>query len=140
VQWYANVPAVWNVNEKRPPGVTVPELQAFPSDVDVCVIASLFIHVTVSPTDTFTMSGAYARSPSDSAPAGIETDVEPLGVGVGTADGDEVELPHAAAKTTAATTTARRTDDITFSTWIDRRRQSRSVRRRWPRYRFMFDC
>jgi hypothetical protein len=51
------VPAVWNVKEKRPPGATTPEFQPFPFDVEVWATESLFIHVTVSPTDMFTASG-----------------------------------------------------------------------------------
>ena len=56
-QWYGNDPAVWNENENRPPGPTMPEFQPVASDVDVWETESLLIHVTVVPTATFNSSG-----------------------------------------------------------------------------------
>jgi hypothetical protein len=58
VQWYGNVPAVWNANENCPPGATVPEFHPLTSDVDVWEIESVFVHVTVVPTVTLRSSGA----------------------------------------------------------------------------------
>jgi hypothetical protein len=88
VQWYGNVPAVWNANENCPPGATVPELHAGTSDVEVWGTESVFIHVTVVPTATFRSPGVKALFPNEEAPTGITTDDEgPPGVGVG--DGGE---------------------------------------------------
>jgi hypothetical protein len=103
-QWYEYVPSVWNVNEKWPPGGTVPEFQPFISDVDVCATESLLVHVTVVPAATLKSSGANARLPSTSAPVGMVTAAEaPPADGGGDGDGDgdgdagddEYELPHA---------------------------------------------
>ena len=62
----------------------------------MCVTESLFIHVTVVPTETSSSSGANALFPKDSAPTGIVTEdvgptVEGDGVdeGEGAVDGDE---------------------------------------------------
>jgi hypothetical protein len=54
---------------------------------------SVFIHVTVAPTATFSSPGTKALFPSDSAPTGIVTDDDDTaggGVtgGVGDGDGD----------------------------------------------------
>ena len=67
-----------------------------PSDVDVCAVASVFVHVTVDPAATLSASGEYARFPSVSAPVTIATDeATPPGVGVGAGEGavegDEAE-------------------------------------------------
>ena len=74
---------------------------------------SVFIHVTVVPTATFSSSGMKALLPSDSAPAGIATDDDgPPGVGVGDGVGDgetgvDEELPpQAIANIRIADTTA----------------------------------
>jgi hypothetical protein len=78
------VPAVWNANENRAPGATIPESHPVAFDVDVWETESVFVHVTVVPTPTFRSSGMKALLPSDSAPAGIVTvDDGPAGVGVG---------------------------------------------------------
>jgi hypothetical protein len=50
-QWYGNVPRAENVVLNDPPGAIVPELQAPPSAVDVWLMVSLFVHVTVPPTE-----------------------------------------------------------------------------------------
>jgi hypothetical protein len=87
-QWYANVPAVWNANENRPPGATVPESHPAAFDVDVWLIESVFVHVTVVPTATSSSSGLKALFPRISAPAGIATEADaPVGFGVGVGDG-----------------------------------------------------
>jgi hypothetical protein len=57
VQWYGNVPAVWNANENWPPGATIPEFHPVAFDVEVWEMESVFIHVTVVPTATFSSSG-----------------------------------------------------------------------------------
>jgi hypothetical protein len=57
VQWYGNVPAVWNAKENWPPGATIPEFHPAAFDVEVWEMESVFIHVTVVPTATFSSSG-----------------------------------------------------------------------------------
>jgi hypothetical protein len=91
-QWYENVPAFWKAKENFAPGATIPEFQPAASDVDVWDVVSVFVHVTVVPTDTSSASGVYALFPRTSAPLGIETaaDAPPgagAGVGVGVGDG-----------------------------------------------------
>ena len=80
----------WNVNEKRPPGATVPEFHVAPSEVDVCETESVLVQVTVVPAATSATSGLKALVVSALAPIGTETDdegpdgagtVEGLGVG-----------------------------------------------------------
>jgi hypothetical protein len=89
VQWYGNVPAVWKANENWLPGATTPEFQPGASDVDVCEVESLFVHVTVVPTVILSSPGANARFPSAEAPTGIATDDDgPPGAGVGAGVGD----------------------------------------------------
>ena len=56
-QWYENVPAFWNATENCPFGATIPESHPGASDVEVCATESVFIHVTVAPTATFTSLG-----------------------------------------------------------------------------------
>jgi hypothetical protein len=106
LQWYVNVPAVWNVMEKLPPGAIAPELHALVSEVDVCVIVSLFTQLTLPPRVTLIGFGAYAFVVSVREPDTIDT-VEPDGdgdgdgVGVGVGDGlvgDEL-WPHPAMAT-----------------------------------------
>ena len=96
MQWYGNVPAVWNANENCPPGETTPEFHPVASDVEVWGMESVFIHVTVVPTAMFRSSGTKARFPSDAAPTGITTDDDGTpgagvgdGIGDGAVEGDE---------------------------------------------------
>src|SRR5512138_3027085 len=60
----------------------LPELNAPPSAEDVCVVLSLFTHVTVSPRDTVIGFGLYAVVDRVLAPATMVTP-EPAGAGVG---------------------------------------------------------
>jgi hypothetical protein len=124
VQWYEYEPGVANVNEKCPPGATIPESQPLVSDVDVCATESLLVHVTVVPVAIARSSGAKARLPSACAPDGIVTEVGgPPGAGAGDGDGvgdgdagdDEYELPHAMDIARALTTTASRIVSIRTS-------------------------
>jgi len=84
---------VGNVRLKVAPGAIVAESNAPPFAVDVCAVLSLFIHVTVPPTDTVTGFGEYAVVVRLDEPLTIETRV-PVGVGVGV-DGEFEEPPHA---------------------------------------------
>ena len=59
-QWYGNVPAVCSATLNRPPGATLPEFHPWMSDVEVCATESVFVHVTVVPTVTFSSSGTKA--------------------------------------------------------------------------------
>jgi hypothetical protein len=68
----------------------VMELKVPPSAVDVCAIESVFVHVTVVPTATFSGFGTKALAPKVRAPMGIDTAADDpdgvgdgLGVGVG---------------------------------------------------------
>ena len=97
-------------------------MNPFTSDVDVWAIESVFVHVTVAPTATFTSSGVYALFASDAAPAGIATDDDGppvVGVGDGTGDGevegDDELPPQAIASSKKADTTERRNDNIRSS-------------------------
>ena len=68
-------------------------------------MASLFVHLTVVPTDTVMESGTYAAVVWADAPRGIDTvvgDVPPgVGVGVGVVDiGEEEPPPQPASATT----------------------------------------
>jgi hypothetical protein len=68
------------------------------------------VQVTVVPTATSRSSGAYARLPSDSAPAGIATDDDDVpgeGGGVGDGDVDDALLPQALDSSEMAKTAAR---------------------------------
>jgi hypothetical protein len=65
------------------------------SDVEVCATESVFVHVTVVPTVTFSSSGTKARLPRVEAPTGIETEETGAsgggagaGAGVGAGAGD----------------------------------------------------
>jgi hypothetical protein len=58
VQWYGNVPLVWNVKLKVPPAAIVPESKAPASLVEVCAVESVFVHVTAVPTATVIGFGA----------------------------------------------------------------------------------
>jgi hypothetical protein len=73
-QWYGNVPAVCSATLNRPPGATLPEFHPWMSDVEVCATESVFVHVTVVPTVTFSSSGTKARLPRVEAPTGMETE------------------------------------------------------------------
>jgi hypothetical protein len=91
VQWYGNVPAVWNANENCLPGASVPEFHPSASDVDVCDTESVFIQVTVVPAVISRSPGTKARFPSASAPTGITIDVDGTsgaGAGDGVGDGE----------------------------------------------------
>ena len=73
----------------------LPEFHAPPSAVDVCVVVSLFVQVTVPPTATEIGFGANAVVVRRLAPRGIETaapgdgvgDGDGVGAGVGLGDG-----------------------------------------------------
>jgi hypothetical protein len=85
-------------------------------------VESVFVHVTVVPTATFSSAGMKALFPSDSAPTGIATDADitpgvgagdGAGEGVGDGEGDGEELPpQAIATIKIADTRARRNDNI----------------------------
>jgi hypothetical protein len=99
----------------------IPEFHPAASDVEVCDVESVFLHVTVVPTATFNSPGEKARFPSDSAPTGIVTDAEgPSGAGAGAGgDGDGAgdgaegeESPHAVANTSINETRTRRDGNI----------------------------
>jgi hypothetical protein len=118
------VPVVGSITENCPPGATIPEFHPLPSDVEVCAIESVFIHVTVSPAETVSSSGVKALLPRTSAPAGITTDDEgPADVGGGVGDGEvgdgavdeESLLPHPIANIVMADTTERRNDNMRAS-------------------------
>jgi hypothetical protein len=67
----------------------IPEFHPVAFDVEVCEVESVFLHVTVVPTDTFNSAGENALFPSDSAPTGMVTDEDgPPGAGVGDGVGD----------------------------------------------------
>jgi len=69
----------------------MPESQPFESDVDVCGIESVFVHVTVVPAGTVSASGMKADGPNVDAPVGIDTKYgAPPGAGVGDGIGDVV--------------------------------------------------
>ena len=87
------VPADWNVNGKLAPGARMLEFQPFPSDVDVCTMLSLFVHVTVVPVATVIGFGLNAFDPIDAAPITMDTLCAPpegVGVGLGVGLGDGV--------------------------------------------------
>lgn len=94
-----NVPAVENVRLNVPPGTIDPEFHAPLSDVDVCVVLSLLVHVTVPPTARLTGFGANAVDVIVDPPNTIETGVPgPEGVGEGEVSGAELlESPQPAA-------------------------------------------
>jgi hypothetical protein len=88
------VPVFWKVNEKRPPGATVPEFHVFPSAVDVCGTESVLVQVTVVPAATSATSGLKALVVNVLAPIGTETDDEGpdgAGAGVGAGVGEVVD-------------------------------------------------
>jgi hypothetical protein len=117
VQWYVNVPAVLKVWLKLAPGAMLPELQdvAIPaSDVDVCVVVSLFVHVTVIPWVIVIGLGLYAVVVLVDAPDTIET-VEPDGV-VGVVGVVGVELLAHAPIANAATSATGRMNRLNIAT------------------------
>lgn len=57
-QWYLNVPGELNVVVNVPPGGIDPEFHAPLSELDVCDVESLFVHVTDEPTETLSGFGA----------------------------------------------------------------------------------
>jgi hypothetical protein len=80
----------------------LPESHVLPSPVDVCVVVSLFVQVTVPPTATVTGFGAKAVVVNVSAPRTIDADTPWLpgegvsdgvgaGVGAGAGVGDGVD-------------------------------------------------
>jgi hypothetical protein len=97
------LPADWNVLLNPWPGLMMPEFHSPLSEVDVCAMVSLLVHVTVVPTLTVIGLGLYAVVVIDCAPATIDTpdpegDGEGEGVGVGVGDdGDDEPLLQAAA-------------------------------------------
>jgi hypothetical protein len=80
MQWYSIVPALSNTCLKISSGLSNPEsnpfvgtfVDGFPS-VTVCVVKSLFVQITVSPTLILTGFGWYALSSSPAASVTIET-------------------------------------------------------------------
>jgi hypothetical protein len=82
-----NVPAVENVWLNFPPGAIVPELNDPLSPVAVCAVESLFVQVTVPPTEMETGFGEYAVVVKLDEPLTIET-----GVPVVPFDGEDGEL------------------------------------------------
>jgi hypothetical protein len=70
------------------PGAIAPVPKLPLRAVESCVVVSLFVHVTVVPTDTLTGFGAYAVVDNTLAPLTIDTlAVEPVGAGVGAGAG-----------------------------------------------------
>ena len=106
------------MNENCRPGVSVPDSHRATSDVDVCEVESVFIHVTVEPGEISRSSGMNARLRSVSAPTGIRTDDDgPGGVGVGAGagvgEGDGVaEAPQAVANARVVIASTRRSELI----------------------------
>jgi hypothetical protein len=77
---------------KVAPGAIAPEFHWPAFATDVCVVESLFFHVTVLPTETVIGLGLYAVVVIVCAPGTIET-FEPEPLGVGAAGEDELEQP-----------------------------------------------
>jgi hypothetical protein len=78
--------------ENCPPGAMLPEFHPLPSDVEVCVMESVFVQVTVVPAATSSWSGLNARFPKVNAPLGMVMGVDdPVVTGTGVGDGDGVE-------------------------------------------------
>src|SRR5215470_19837810 len=87
VHLYVNVPAVENVWLNFPPGAMFPELNDPLSPVAVWAVESLFVQVTVPPTEIETGFGEYAVVVKLDEPLTMET-----GVPVAPFDGDDGEL------------------------------------------------
>src|SRR5512138_2953205 len=78
-----------------------------PAPVAVCEIESAFFQATFWPTFTVAGFGLYDCAPAMPLIVIVTSAVDPgvaVGVGFGDVVGDEYELPHAAAATTAVTT------------------------------------
>jgi hypothetical protein len=75
VHLYVNVPAVENVLLKFAPGAIFPELNDPSSAVAVCAVESLFVQVTVPPTEIETGFGEYAVVVNVDEPFTMETGV-----------------------------------------------------------------
>ena len=90
------MPRDWNAKLNWPLGWITPESQAPPLAVDVWAVLSLFLHITVVPTEMFRGFGAYAVVVSVDAPLTMLALVlEPEGKGIGAGDGaGDVLLPH----------------------------------------------
>jgi hypothetical protein len=104
VQLYGKVPAAEKVMLNLPPGAIRPEFQAPPVAVEVCVMESLLVHVTVPPTGTAIGLGLKAVVVRTDAPGTIDAEtveLEDVGEGV---DGDD-EL-HATEKPSRSATGA----------------------------------
>ncbi len=119
-QWYRNVPAFANVVENCARGCNVPEFHPASFDVVVCAVESLFVQVTVVPTETSSSAGLNALFPRVDAPMGIVIGVAAGGagdgIGTGDGDGDGPEYPpHALASNVTANTKAKRDNNISPS-------------------------
>jgi len=105
------------------PGPTVPEFHPLASEVDVCGIESVFVHVTVEPAATVTGLGLNAFDPSVAAPVGIATivgDPDEGAVGDGaTGIGEELDEDplHAIANIEITATKPTRTENISSSVY-----------------------
>jgi len=110
------------VKENCPPGAIVPEFQPATSDVDVCEVRSVFVHVTAVPASTVRSDGENALLPRNSAPDGVvmDDDTPPATAG-GVTEGEvgagvgESPPPQAAADATRASMIAKRRDDMKSS-------------------------
>jgi hypothetical protein len=80
-------------------------------------VESLFVQVTVVPTETSSWAGLNALFPSVDAPMGIVIGVDPAGAGdgIGTGAGPEGPPPQAPASSVTASTKAQRDDNISPS-------------------------
>lgn len=78
----------------------------------MCVIVSLFIHVTVPPTATLTGFGAYAVVVNLDDPLTIDTFVPGVGIGEGAAGGIDDDDPHASVKARLHSTGTIRTGKV----------------------------
>jgi len=103
-----NVPAVENVCVKVRPGAIEPEFHEPP--VDVCVVLSLLVQVTLPPTATVTGLGEYAVVVMLDAPPTIDTGVPlpPPDGGFDGLDGVEYEDPQPEHMIRSAAASARR--------------------------------
>jgi hypothetical protein len=96
---YVKVPAVVNLNGNDWPGLRIPEFHIPPSATESCEIVSLFVQVTVVPTETTSGSVPNAVVVSVRAFVGIDTATDAPDVGDGVVEDGlgEEELLHAAA-------------------------------------------
>jgi hypothetical protein len=93
------------------PGAKLPLSNAPVSLVTVCVVVSLFVHVTVVPTGTLAGLGANAWFPSARAPTWIDTATPAGGVGVVGVVGVE-DPPHETANDRIAAESTNRDIDM----------------------------